>query len=609
MPFTNRRLVLALLLTVILAGACSESGTNPPPPPPGPGALAGSIYQRLNPELPLEGAELSWGGASAQSGADGSYTLSPDATGSDSLRVSLDGFVGESRWVTLGEDDQQHSFTLLPYDTVPPPAPLAFGAATEDGQFLRLTWTAPADSSDLAGYWLTKSPGDPQAQRFDISVNSWLDLGVSFGRDYSYRLSSVDASGNLSAPLEVVDAVNAPPVPSFLEFLPTGDYGHVNLRWNANDEDDFAFYRLYRRDGGLSADSLNTLVYSTANAGDTLFTDTGVVANALYTYRLYTVDSAGTASTQPSQSQARGAAQRFYGEDFTSKTLLSLPGTDHLLLSHLQSGRVLELDADAAVQGELAVPAPLSLLVPTTGGRVWGVAPGGQSQDATLVLLDTAPLAQLRQGTLAATPGALAWLGGDSLVLAPAVGGAPLLVDGLTFTVLDTLQVLGDLASGARLAADPDGRQLFAAETQGQRRLLRVDLSGPPVVEDSTSLEGFTIAFQRDGAGHLLLAALAETSVLRVDETDFGQTETLDVTDPLLKCSFSGDGTECWIRPSVQARMDGYALDWTGGTATSFAQYQLIDEVDAIQRLHTGSRVAALMVSYWVSVCDVSRSD
>ena len=314
MPFTNRRLVLALLLTVILAGACSESGTNPPPPPPGPGALAGSIYQRLNPELPLEGAELSWGGASAQSGADGSYTLSPDATGSDSLRVSLDGFVGESRWVTLGEDDQQHSFTLLPYDTVPPPAPLAFGAATEDGQFLRLTWTAPADSSDLAGYWLTKSPGDPQAQRFDISVNSWLDLGVSFGRDYSYRLSSVDASGNLSAPLEVVDAVNAPPVPSFLEFLPTGDYGHVNLRWNANDEDDFAFYRLYRRDGGLSADSLNTLVYSTANAGDTLFTDTGVVANALYTYRLYTVDSAGTASTQPSQSQARGAAQRQMAE-------------------------------------------------------------------------------------------------------------------------------------------------------------------------------------------------------------------------------------------------------------------------------------------------------
>ena len=65
------------------------------------------------------------------------------------------------------------------------------------------------------------------------------------------------------------------------------------------------------------------------------------------------------------------------------------------------------------------------------------------------------------------------------------------------------------IMAGALLAADPDTRQLFAAETLGPRRLLHVDLSGAPVLVDSASLPDLTIMFQRDGAGHLLVAALA----------------------------------------------------------------------------------------------------
>jgi hypothetical protein len=120
----------AAAFVLVLISACGESSTTPPPPPPSPGELHGAVYQRLNPELPLEGALVSWGGAAALSAADGSYALDPEATGSDSLRVSLEDFASEARWVTLGTEDQQHSFALMPFDTLPPPPPLSLAVAT-----------------------------------------------------------------------------------------------------------------------------------------------------------------------------------------------------------------------------------------------------------------------------------------------------------------------------------------------------------------------------------------------------------------------------------------------------------------------------------------------
>ncbi|MBM4117134.1 hypothetical protein FJ251_05220 [bacterium] len=612
MPQMPRRLTALLALAALAALGLScedrDKGTGPLLPPPEVGLLRGSVYQRLHPEVPLAGATITWGGASATSAADGSYQLDPEEAGADSLRVNLAGFAGESRWVVLGETDQQQSFTLLPYDVTPPPAPLAFAVHSEGGRFLRLVWSAPADSSDLAGYWVTKSPGDPQAQRFDISVNEWLDIAVTPEREYSYSLASQDASGNLSAPLAATAALDALPTPLRLEFLSTADYGQIPLRWRASPDADFAAYRLYRAEGTLGADSLDLLVHTGSDPADTLFTDADVSANAVYSYRLYSYDAVGQAGSSLGLSQALGAAQRFFGADPLLKRLLLLPAGDRFLVSYATFGRLLLVDDAGAVQDSLLLDAAPTLLEALPDGRVWTAASAG-GFGAQLTLVQSDPLALLREGTVDFVPGAFAWLGGDSLVLAPVQGGAPVLVDGQSFAPLDTLEFLADLALASRMTANPETKQLFIAETTGGMRLLRVDLSGAPALSETVDLPGFAVTLQRDGAGGLLLAFVSSSLLLRVAEVDLDASESIALgTLPSLG-RFSEDGSEIWLRDTGSDRVRGYGLDWGAAAATQIAVFGQVDSPLAVGRLAGGGRVAALLDRYWVSLCDPARGD
>lgn len=598
----------SLLAIAALMSACDEESTVTPPTPVAPGRLQGAVYQQLNPEVPLAGATLSWGGLTATSAADGSYSLAPETAGADTLHVSLVGFVAESRWVELGQDDQQQSFALMPFDVTPPPAPLSFGIQSVGGEHLRLFWTAPADSSDLAGYWITKSPGDPQTQRFDIGVNEWTDFAVALDRDYSYTLASIDHSGNLSTALTQTAAVDAPPLGSALEFLPTGDYGQIPLRWTANRDADFGAYRLYRIDGQVTADSLDLLVFTSADAADTLFTDSAVTANALYSYRLYSFDAAGQAASPLPLSAARGAAQRFAGIDGAARVLVFPAASNRFLLADAFGGRLLLVDGDGITQDSLTVSASPTSFAPLPDGRLWAAATSGGDQ-GRLLLLDTAPLSLLREGLVDLQPGAIAWLGGDSLAVLPSLGGAPVLVDALNFLPLDTLDFLADLAAGSRLVADPDTQQLFAVETSGARRLFRVDLSGVPVLAESLALAGVTNAFQRDGAGNLLLAFLNMSTLLRIAEADFTQQTSIALPEIMSLGRFTADGGEWWGRPSGQTRASGYSLDWSGAAATFLVAYLQVDVPLAVGRLEPGGALVTLLDSDWVSLCDPARGD
>lgn len=609
MPRTARlSALLALATLAALALSCDEETPTTLVPPAPVGLITGSVYQRLHPEVPLAGATLTWGEASATSAADGSYQLDPEVAGSDSLRVTLAGFAGESRWVTLGEADQQQSFTLMPYDVTPPPAPLAFAVHSENGRFLRLVWSAPADSSDLAGYWVTKSPGDPQTLSFDISVNEWRDIAVTPGREYSYTLASVDASGNLSAALAAQATIDGLPTPLRLDFLPTADYGQIPLRWAASPDADFGAYRLYRAEGTISADSLDLLVFTSTDPEDTLFVDTAVDANAVYSYRLYDFDAAGQAASGLGLSQTLGAAQRFYGPDSQFKRLFLLPNGNRFLLSYSSGNRLLLVDDDAAVQDSLQLDATPSVLEALPDGRAWMAASVG-GQPTRLMLIESDPLALIRAGEVDMVPGALAWLGGDSLVLAPVQGGAPVLVDGQSFAALDTLEFLADLAIGSRLAANPETKQLFIAETGEDLRLLRVDLSAEPALTATASLPGFTFTLQRDGLGHLLLGFASQSTILRISETDFDAvTEiTLDGLPSLGR--FDASGSELWARLIGSNRVRGFNLDWGASSAGAIAEFEQIESPLSLGRLAGGGRVVSLLDNYWISICDPARGD
>ncbi len=599
----NHRIVPLLILLLGLM-ACEESQIADPPAAPV-GEIGGVIYQRLYPEVPVADVELSWGGVVATSDADGVYSLDPVAAGADSLRVSHPDFVSESRWIELDDTDQQQSFTLLPLDTTSPPSPLAFSANSVEGSFLRLIWSPPADDSDLAGYWLRKSPGDPSVLRLGTESTSWLDISVAPSREYSYELSCIDASGNLSPALTTVAQVNGLPQPSRLSFPPEGDYASISLIWERNEDDDFASYRLYR-DQDAVVDSTDTLVFTSTEPSDSSWTDTDVAANEVYSYRLYCEDQSGQVSTHPQDGHLRAAAQRFLGIDSSDKRLMPLPGTDRFLVSYSLQSRIHLVDGDGTLLATEEIGNSLPNLKGLPDGRVWGFRPQNIVEDAYLALIETDPLALVREGELDYAFNDLAPAGGDSLVLTPNAGGAPIVLNTLTFTSLDTLDLLSDLSARCLVVADPTGRRLFFAEPEGARRLLRVDLDAGPAISETVTLNGVITQLQMSDDGHLLIAYATDDRLARYDAADFGNLSELDVNLTLFQGRFTFGGEAYWEQ-DYYSGINGYDLDWPGGAATFIVHFDLIASPRQTVPLSIGGRVAIAMNNGWISLCDPGR--
>lgn len=596
---------LALLPLALGLGACDEDPAGTTTPPAAAGRISGGIYQQLFPEVPLAGTVVRWGAYSTSSDSLGRYALEPAATGAESLTVAHPDFVDQSRWVELDEADVVHSFALMPYDTLPPPAPQSLAVTSVEGAFLRLSWTPPADLTDVAGFWLRKSPGDPSNRRFDAADSAWVDIAVSPSRIYDYELSSIDASGNLSAALSATGELNALPLPSRITALPDADYDRVPLAWTSNQDEDFAGFRLFRATDG-AADSTDALVFASDSPTDTLFTDLDVEANALYRYRLYTDDSSGQSATHSTGGQASGAAQRFVALDDFDKRALPLPGGGRLFAVSSGAASAFLIDADGAVLDTLALTKSLLYLVDLGDGRICGYRPYTGAEPAFLSILQPDPLALLAEGELNYGLSTLAWVGGDSLVVLPGTGGVPRIVSDADFSALGMLSEL-DLPAGSLLLGDGAGRRLFVAEKGGDRRLLRVDLSGAPSIAASLDLPGTAYALQRADDGDLLIAIEEPAQLLRVPPGDFGGVETIPLAASGDFARFDFAGAEIWLHPLYVARIEGFALDWSGGAATAIAAFEQVATPRATGPLSAGGRVFTTLSNGWISLCDPGR--
>ncbi|MBM7807604.1 fibronectin type 3 domain-containing protein/Tol biopolymer transport system component [Geodermatophilus bullaregiensis] len=168
-----------------------------------------------------------------------------------------------------------------PFDQTPPATPTGLAAAAGDGRVV-LSWTAGPES-DVAGYAVLRD-GVEVAR---VTGTTWTDTAVVNDTTYAYRLVAVDGHGNASPPSDpAVTArptdLTAPATPSGLAAV-RGD-GRVHLSWTANGEPDLAGY-VVLRDG-----------VEVARVAGTSWTDTGVVNDTTYAYRLVAVDGHGNAS-------------------------------------------------------------------------------------------------------------------------------------------------------------------------------------------------------------------------------------------------------------------------------------------------------------------------
>ncbi|MCF7800859.1 MAG: hypothetical protein K9N34_02450 [Candidatus Marinimicrobia bacterium] len=191
-------------------------------------------------------------------------------------------------------------------DTTPPAAVAGFEVdfnATTDGE-VSLYWTANTES-DLAGYKLFRDagPGTDYDSIATTTETSYLDIGLDYDTQFSYKIQAYDKSGNHSDFTVLGERVapinqSPPATPSNLTIyahnLTILDQLDVQLNWSPNSESDWSHYKLYRANTGVfQANETTLLDCLTTNS----YTDTDVEVNVHYYYKILSSDKGGMSSS------------------------------------------------------------------------------------------------------------------------------------------------------------------------------------------------------------------------------------------------------------------------------------------------------------------------
>jgi chitodextrinase len=273
-------------------------------------------YNGVDTVSPLDGNSQAAGSSSTVSSGNLTATVSGDlvfgfcvsdatcSRGSGfTARSTFEGNLAEDKTLTaagttsaIGTSDgawvmQAAAFKPPPPDTTPPSVPTELTAMPVSTSQINLSWTASTDpDSPVAGYNIYRNNVRVGA----AAGTSYSDTGLAANTTYSYTVSAYDPAGNVSSQSSAVSATTLadttpPSVPTGLAATAVST-SQINLSWTASTDPDspVAGYNIYRN---------GTQVGTTAG---TSYSDTGLSANATYSYTVSANDPAGNVSSQSS---------------------------------------------------------------------------------------------------------------------------------------------------------------------------------------------------------------------------------------------------------------------------------------------------------------------
>jgi hypothetical protein len=186
-------------------------------------------------------------------------------------------------------------------DLTPPPVPTNLSISQIGNGSVTLTWNAVSDT-DLHGYnvyWQGDAVLDTlKANRRFITTNTIILNDLNYETEYSFAVTSIDASGNESA-LSV--SRNGTPYNTTPPLPPTGidlvaeniDFSKITLYWAENTEPDIAHYNVYR---ALSLSDADSDLAPLATVSETSYIDIAIEAGVSYYYWVKAVDRGGKES-------------------------------------------------------------------------------------------------------------------------------------------------------------------------------------------------------------------------------------------------------------------------------------------------------------------------
>jgi len=190
------------------------------------------------------------------------------------------------------------SFTLAVIDTTAPAIPQNLSATPSDS-IITLNWNANNELDSI--YYRIYMDTLASPTTVIDSTNSGTDTTIVIDRlsengDYYFRITAVDLSGNESGfsnevlvTPSVIDTT-APAIPQNLSVTPSDST--ITLNWNANNELDSIYYRIYMD----TLASPTTVIDSTNSSTDTTIVIDRLSENDTYYFRITAVDLSGNES-------------------------------------------------------------------------------------------------------------------------------------------------------------------------------------------------------------------------------------------------------------------------------------------------------------------------
>lgn len=252
------------------------------------------------------------------------YSIDLDAirmralTGQQSLALVSDGTDNLRTWSREAANSTYRPVLTLTYeegsvppDTEAPATPSGLSTSAVGGD-VTVAWDASTDNVGVTGYTVFRGTdsgfvADSSSKVADVTGTSHTDSGLAAGT-YYYKVTAVDAAGNVSAASAAVEAVATEPPPPDTEapsvpadIVTSADGADVTVSWVAStDNVAVTGYAVYRgTDTGFVADASSKVADETG----TSYTDSALAA-ATYYYKVTASDAAGNTSDPSAAAEA-----------------------------------------------------------------------------------------------------------------------------------------------------------------------------------------------------------------------------------------------------------------------------------------------------------------
>jgi chitodextrinase len=252
-------------------------------PPTAPGSLAGSAVSATQ-------VSLTWTAASdPQSGVDEYvvYRGGNEVGRTSGLAYQDNGLAPDTQYsyevsAVNGQGDQGSRAGPIPVRTLaepPPDPPRNLSAAPVSASAIDLSWTPPADDSNVTSYRVYRD-GSPVAT---VSATGYRNTGLASYTSYEFRVTSVDGDGDESSPSNAASARTldgtAPTKPGNLAGSAISQ-SQISLTWTAasDPQTGVSEYVVYR--GGSEIGRTSGLTYQ----------DNGLTSDSQYSYEVAAVN-------------------------------------------------------------------------------------------------------------------------------------------------------------------------------------------------------------------------------------------------------------------------------------------------------------------------------